>query len=66
MLRNGLGIFFIAQLLVIAAIFGLALKDQKEYRIPFGKLFLPLKLQVALCIWLMISLFCNVLFVYWM
>ena len=58
------GIAFMAQLLVMCAIFGTAMRDVKSYRTPFGKLFLPYKTQVVVCIWLMVSLFANVLFAY--
>ena len=60
------GVLFMGQLLVLCAIFGNALRDAKQYKTPFGKLFLPYKAQVGLCIWLMISLFANVLFAYGM
>lgn len=63
-MRIVLGIGFMAQLLVMCAIFGLAIKQTREYRTPFGKLFLPYRTQVVLCIWLLISLFANVLFAY--
>lgn len=63
-MRIFLGILFMAQVLVMCAIFGNALKQTREYRTPFGKLFLPYKTQVVLCLWLIASLFANVLFAY--
>lgn len=53
-------ILFIAQILGLAAIFGNAIHDARQYKTPFGKLFLPYKLQVIMCLWLFASLFANV------
>lgn len=58
------GIIFMAQLLGACAILGIALKQTREYRTPFGKLFLPYKTQIAVVCWLIASLFANVLFAY--
>lgn len=64
-MRTVLGTLFMFQLLVVCALLGLALKDQKEYRIPFGKLFFPYKLQIGMALWLIVSLMANLLFVFW-
>lgn len=61
MIRNVLALLYMAQLLGICAIFGMALRDARQYRTPFGKLFLPYNTQIVLCIWLFGSLFVNLL-----
>lgn len=61
MIRNVLALLYMAQLLGIYTIFGMALRDARQYRTPFGKLFLPYKTQIVLCIWLFGSLFVNLL-----
>lgn len=60
MMRLIMFLLFAAQLFVLAYIFGTALHDARQYKTPFGKLFLPYKTQVILCLWLFASLFCNV------
>lgn len=54
-------VLFVAQLLGAAAMFGIALRDARSYRTPFGKLFLPYKTQVIVCLWLMASLLANII-----
>lgn len=61
MVRNILAFLYMAQLLGISALVGMALYDARQYRAPFGKLFLPYKTQIVLCIWLFGSLFVNLL-----
>lgn len=61
MIHNVLALLYMAQLLGICAIFGMALRNARQYRTPFGKLFLPYKTQIILCIWLFGSLFVNLL-----
>lgn len=60
MLQYVILILYIAQILGLAAIFGTAIHDARQYKTPFGKLFLPYKLQVIMCLWLFASLFANV------
>lgn len=54
-------VLYMAQILVAGAILGNAIRDARAYRTPFGKLFLPYKLQVGMVIWLIISNFVSIL-----
>ena len=54
---------FIFQALVAAALLGNAIHDARQYKVPFGRLFLSEKQQVIVMIWLIASLFANVCFI---
>lgn len=54
---------FIFQALVAAAVLGNAIRDARQYKVPFGRLFISEKLQVIVLLWLLASLFANVLFI---
>ncbi len=65
-LRASMGVLFIGQLLTVCTMLGLALKDMRSYRTPFGRNFLPFKTQIVVLVWRLFSRFCNVLCPYWM
>ena len=54
---------FIFQALVAAALLGNAIHDARQYKVPFGRLFLSEKQQVIVMLWLIASLFANVCFI---
>lgn len=56
-------VLFIFQALVDAAIIGNTIRNARAYKVPFGRQYLPEKLQIIVLIWLMASLFANVMFV---
>lgn len=63
MWRYVLVISFIFQALVAAAMLGTAMHDARQYKVPFGRLFLSEKQQVIVMFWLIASLFANVCFI---
>lgn len=63
MWRYILAIAFIFQTLVAAAMLGTAMHDARQYKVPFGRLFLSEKQQVIVMFWLIASLFANVCFI---
>ncbi len=63
MWRYILVIAFILQTLVVAAMLGTAIHDARQYKVPFGRLFLSEKQQVIVMLWLIASLFANVCFI---
>ena len=54
---------FIFQALVAAAMLGTAIHDARQYKVPFGRLFLSEKQQVIVMFWLIASLFANICFI---
>lgn len=54
---------FIFQALVAAALLGNAIHDARQYKVPFGRLFLSEKQQVIVMLWLIASLFANICFI---
>lgn len=54
---------FIFQALVAAAMLGTAIHDARQYKVPFGRLFLSEEQQVIVMFWLIASLFANVCFI---
>lgn len=59
-MRTVITFLFIFQILGAAALFGTALRDSQAYRVPFGKQFMPYRTQICVCLWLIASLFANV------
>lgn len=56
-------VLFIFQALVAAAMLGTAIHDARQYKVPFGRLFLSEKQQVIVMFWLIASLFANICFI---
>ncbi len=56
-----MAILWVAQLLGFSFLFGRALADSRAYRVPFGRQFMTFRVQVAVCLWLFVSLMANVL-----
>lgn len=63
MWRYAMVILFIGQALVAAAMLGTAIRNSRQYKVPFGRLFFSEKQQLILIFWLLASLFCNVCFI---
>lgn len=55
-------ILFIAQILGASALLGMAIRDSRQYKVPFGRNFINEKQQIIVMLWLICSLFANVCF----
>lgn len=63
MLRIVIVFLFIFQILGASIILGSAIRNARQYRVPFGRNFISEKQQLAVLLWLLASLIGNVFLV---